>query len=81
MRMPACKHQTLTQLSGANNPKLRCRYCDLTISETELGDGYCPECYEVHQVKRYDFAKVLSEEKGKTRYRCEACGIIIECEQ
>ena len=73
----SCKHRTLALLTEKNS-KLRCRYCHLTISEDELLDGYCPECYEVHQIKRCDFERLPARDKGKVRYRCEECGAIIE---
>ncbi len=75
--MPSCKHQTLTLLTESVN-KVRCNRCHLTISKTELGDGYCPECYEIHHEKHHDFEMLSAEDNDKTRYRCDGCGIFIE---
>ena len=72
--MPRCKHQSLV-LIVPQGKKLRCRYCHLTINEEEVPDGYCPECYETHGMKRFDFEKLETEDDGKARYRCEKCGI------
>jgi len=63
--------------------KLRCRHCHLVIAPDELQGGYCPECYEAHGKKQYDFEEIEAGENGeneKTRYRCEDCGVIIEVE-
>ena len=76
MPMSRCKHQSLVLLAPQDK-KLRCRRCNLTIDEKELVDGYCPECYEVYDVKRYDFEKLASEDEGKFRYSCEKCGAVI----
>ncbi len=75
--MSTCKHRELVLLSETNN-KVRCRHCHLTISEDELGDGYCPECYEVDDMKRYDFENLIPKSKEMVRYRCEECGAMIE---
>ena len=66
-------------LINEEKTKLRCRHCHLVISPEELKGSYCPECYEVHGIKRYDFEEIKTGEEGKTRYRCEDCGAIIEC--
>jgi hypothetical protein len=50
----------------------------LTIKADELGESYCPECFEIHGRKRYDFEEIVVAETGVTRYRCEECGVIIE---
>jgi hypothetical protein len=51
----------------------------LTISEDELGSGCCPECLEVHKIRRRDFEKLNQPDSGKTRYCCDKCGMVIEC--
>jgi hypothetical protein len=52
----------------------------LTIKADELGDGYCPECFERDGSKRYEFEEMEAAEGKITRYRCEECGVIIESE-
>ena len=74
--MTRCDHQQMTLLPPQDK-KLRCRHCHLTIDEKELADGYCPECYEVYNIKRRDFESVETESNGKARYICEKCGAII----
>ena len=74
--MTSCRHLTLVQLPEKKN-MLRCRHCHLTINADELRGGYCPECFEIDGRKRYDFDEIEAEDKGKVRYRCEQCGIII----
>jgi transposase-like protein len=46
------------------------------MSADDLGDGYCPECFDSTGVKRYDF-ELISSGATVTRYRCEECGVII----
>jgi len=75
--MTSCRHLNLVILPAAGE-KMRCRHCHLTISADEMPGGYCPECFEVHGKKRFDFDKVADPDQTKTRYRCEACGAIIE---
>ncbi|MBN1846949.1 MAG: hypothetical protein JW932_00030 [Deltaproteobacteria bacterium] len=65
-------------LINQTDNKLRCRHCHLTIDETELGRGCCPECLEVHGIRRRDFETLEQENDGKVRYRCDDCGAIIE---
>jgi Zn finger protein HypA/HybF involved in hydrogenase expression len=77
--MTLCKHLTLFLLPEKKN-MLRCRHCHLTIAADELQGGYCPECFETHGRKLYDFDAIEAKDKGKVRYRCEQCGIIIEIE-
>ena len=77
--MTECNHQTLVLLPDTRQ-KLQCRHCHLTIMADELGDGYCPECYEIDGWKRSDFESVVTSGTEKTRYRCEECHIIIEYE-
>lgn len=74
-----CNHSKLTLLSEKKN-RVRCRDCHLTIKADELGDGYCPECFEMHGKKQYNFEAVEATDEGKTIYRCEECGVTIECE-
>ena len=78
-KMTSCKHNTLVLLPEKKN-RLQCRHCHLTITAAELGDGYCPECFETHNEKRYDFEELKAEGSGPARYRCETCGAIIESE-
>ncbi|MFP3870563.1 MAG: hypothetical protein ACLFVT_06765 [Syntrophobacteria bacterium] len=77
--MVECEHRRLVMIQE-RKVKFRCRHCHLVLAGDELGQGYCPECYEVHHVKRYDFDRLEPEESGKIRYRCEDCGAIIEDE-
>ena len=73
--MPECKHEKLVLIT--RNEKLRCRHCYLTITAKEIGEGYCPECYEAYGVKRRNFDKLEPEDNGKTQYRCEDCGMLV----
>lgn len=73
--MTACKHTNLILLPGSAR-HLRCRHCHLTIKAEELEAGYCPECFEVSGKKHDDFETIASSDQ--TKYRCEACGAIIE---
>jgi len=75
--MPECKHTVLT-LMPVPSARLRCRHCHLTISSSELGTGCCPECLEVKGLRKYDFEEIPEATAGRTRYRCEACGLILE---
>ena len=77
--MTSCSHSTLTLLPQQKN-RMRCRHCHLTIRADELGDSYCPECFEAEGQKRYEFEEVAAVESGTSRYRCEECGVIIESE-
>ena len=72
-----CPHTNLTILNDAR-PKMRCRYCHLTIEAQELSDSYCPECYEATGYKKFDFDAVASTDANAIRYRCEDCGVLIE---
>ena len=78
IKMRSCKHEVLTLVPTTGN-KLRCRHCHLTITEDELGSGCCPECLEVHKVRRKDFEKLIPNDSGTLRYCCEQCGMVIEC--
>jgi len=75
--MTACSHKRLVLLS-ASKKRLRCRHCHLTIDPKALGDDYCPECFEVHGKRHYDFESIADGQAGIVRYRCEDCGIIID---
>ena len=75
--MASCKHSNLALLPGKKN-RLRCRHCHLTIKADEIENSYCPECFEIHDRKRYDFEAIEAEETKIAKYRCEECGVIIE---
>ncbi|HEU20465.1 MAG TPA: hypothetical protein ENO00_14005 [Deltaproteobacteria bacterium] len=77
--MTSCRHLSLALLPDKKN-MLRCRHCHLTINADDLHERYCPECYEVHGRKHYDFETIEAAETEKVRYRCEQCGVIIETE-
>jgi len=74
--MTDCPHTEIVLLPEASK-KRRCRHCHLTLSAEELGDGYCPECFDVSGVRRYDFDDVVQDDAGTPRYRCESCGAIL----
>ncbi|MBN2105810.1 MAG: hypothetical protein JW832_00180 [Deltaproteobacteria bacterium] len=74
--MSTCNHEILT-LVPPPGAKLRCRHCHLTISEAELGDGCCPECFETSKERRRDFEKVIPAEAPAARYCCESCGMVV----
>ena len=74
--MESCKHSTL-ELLPERKRTLRCRQCHLTIAEEELGDSYCPECFDTHGAKNFDFETAPMIGGNVTRYRCEECGAII----
>jgi predicted RNA-binding Zn-ribbon protein involved in translation (DUF1610 family) len=76
--MTSCTHLNLVLLPEAKD-RLRCRYCNLTIQADELTTRYCPECFETSNTRRYDFEAIKVEATGIVRYRCEDCGILIEC--
>lgn len=75
--MTSCRHNRLSLISQTGK-KLRCRHCHLTIDEEELGESCCPECLEIHGVRRQDFEEVEQENKDKVQYRCDDCGALIE---
>lgn len=75
-RVTACRHQHLELLPPAP-ARVRCRFCHLTLTVEELGEGCCPECFEADGKRRYDFEPLAVEASGQVRYRCEACGAII----
>ncbi|MBI2999797.1 MAG: hypothetical protein HYY46_15315 [Deltaproteobacteria bacterium] len=74
--MTSCNHTSL-ELLPEKKTTLRCRHCHLTITGEELGDGFCPECFETSGSKRYEFEEMETPESGIARYRCEDCGAII----
>ncbi len=74
--MSACRHSTL-ELLPERKSTMRCKRCHLTMSAADLGDSYCPECFDSTGVKRYDFESVASGATNVVRYRCEECGAII----
>ena len=75
--MSSCPHNNLLLLPQAPR-KRRCRHCHLTIRADELGDSFCPECFEKDGERRYDFEEIAKPETHKAQYRCEDCGAIIE---
>ncbi|MFZ7110784.1 MAG: hypothetical protein ACOWYE_03790 [Desulfatiglandales bacterium] len=76
--MTDCRHQKLVLIREPGK-RLRCRHCHLTITETELGEGCCPECLEVSGLRHRDF-EALEPEDNKTAYRCEICGELIRAD-
>ncbi|MBF0450456.1 MAG: hypothetical protein HQK75_07120 [Candidatus Magnetomorum sp.] len=74
-----CNHQIISLLKPNFQKRFRCRQCHLVITSEELGKNYCPECFEAMGKKNYDFDEIEEPETQKVRYRCDACGIIIEC--
>jgi len=74
-----CKHLNISLIKPDTKKRLKCRHCHLTISEDEIGKGFCPECFESTGKKNYDFDSIPSQTLGKVRYRCESCHVIIEC--
>jgi predicted RNA-binding Zn-ribbon protein involved in translation (DUF1610 family) len=74
--MSSCKHSAL-ELLPERKSALRCRRCHLSISTEELGDGFCPECFDTTGARNYDFESVTNPGASTVRYRCEECGAII----
>ena len=77
--MSNCKHSNL-MLLPEKKKRLRCKHCHLTIRADDLVKEYCPECFEVHGDKRYDFEEVVEDASETAQYRCEDCGLIIKGE-
>ncbi len=77
--MTDCKHDVLVLLPQKSG-RLRCLHCHLTIKADELGDGYCPECFDTQGKRHFDFEEIKSSGKETTVYRCDECGIMIECD-
>jgi hypothetical protein len=76
--MEPCNHSTLVLLIEKKN-RLRCKRCHLTIKDDDLENRYCPECYEDHGIKQYDFEKIDADSPQTIYYRCEKCNITIAC--
>jgi hypothetical protein len=74
--MKACSHTTL-ELLPQRKTTFRCRHCHMTLSGDDLGEGFCPECFEASGSKRYAFEEIEIPERGIARYKCEECGAII----
>jgi hypothetical protein len=72
-----CCHTTL-ELLPERKTTLRCRHCHLTLAADEIPDGFCPECFAISSVRRYDFEEVVRPQRWRARYKCEECGVIIE---
>ena len=72
-----CNHSTL-ELLPERKKTLRCRHCHLTMAADELGEAYCPECFDASGDKRYNFEEIAIPETNIARYRCEECGAIIK---
>jgi len=77
--MTSCKHGNLVLLPGQKK-RMRCKHCHLTIKVDDLEKEYCPECFEVHGKRWYDFEEVEEDLSETTQYRCEDCGLIINGE-
>ncbi len=65
-------------LTENDEAKIRCRRCHLTLNESDLKGGCCPECMAERGERNYDFEAILTNPSAKIRYRCEQCGILIE---
>jgi len=74
--MTSCRHATL-ELLVERKTTMRCRRCHLTMSAEELGDGYCPECFEGSGIKHSEFEELPQAGSKGARYRCEECGVVI----
>ena len=75
--MADCTHANL-ELLPERKETLRCRHCHLTIAADEIGDGFCPECFDSSGARRYDFESLAAAANNRARYRCEDCGTIVE---
>ena len=73
--MSSCQHKTLVLLKS--KPRKRCQHCHLTLSADELGEGYCPECFETQGRKRFDFDEVQETENDHPQYVCDECWVRI----
>ncbi len=76
--MSSCRHEILALVPAPKN-RLRCTHCHLVISEEELGSGCCPECLESRNIRCRDFEEMLPSGNTSVQYRCEHCGMIVEC--
>ncbi len=75
--MTSCPHSNLLLLPQSKK-KRRCRYCHLKINADDLGESYCPECFENDGIKRYDFEEIAETNAPEILYRCEDCGALIK---
>jgi uncharacterized Zn finger protein len=50
----------------------------LTLDGQELGDNYCPECFDRSGERRYEFDEVERANDGAATYRCEQCGAVVK---
>jgi hypothetical protein len=75
--MNECHHANL-ELLPVRKRTLRCRHCHLTLDGAELGDNYCPECFDRSGQRRYEFDEVESAGDAVATYRCEQCGAIVK---
>jgi len=73
--MTSCRHATL-ELLVERKTTMRCRRCHLTLAAEELGDGYCPECFDSGGIQHRDFEELSHAGNTAVRYRCEECGIV-----
>lgn len=78
--MDSCRHLHLALIPRPATHKLRCRRCHLTITAEELNGRCCPECHEAHGIQSCEFEEISVPGDGKTRYRCEECGVIIDAD-
>lgn len=77
--MDGCKHTCLVLLPKPS-ARVQCRHCHLTIKLDDLSGQYCPECYETSGKRQYDFEAVEESPSESTQYRCEDCGVLINCD-
>ena len=61
--MASCKHSAL-ELIPERKKTVRCKHCHLTMSADELGDGYCPECFDGSGEKLYDFETLANPSRA-----------------
>ena len=76
--MDDCKHSHLVLLPKPSD-RVRCRQCHLTIKIDDLTGKYCPECYEMSGKRHNDFEEVEETPSESVQYRCEDCGVLINC--
>lgn len=74
--MGGCRHGTL--VLAPVEVKRRCRECHLVLSAEELGESYCPECFEASGRRNYDFEEVVDGSKREAGYFCEDCGAAVD---
>ena len=73
--MESCRHTTL--VLAKVEVKRRCCKCHLSLSTEELGDSFCPECFESSGRRNYDFEDIEDASVGEPRYFCEDCGAAV----